>query len=139
MKTWTIRKRIILNFGVIILLMALLGGFAWDRLESIKSQMESVEKDSLPGLFYIDRLQVAMADYESLMYRHLMVTNRTEIAELDSKIKTLSVEIESLLQKYERTVTGEKDLKLFKAIESTRTAYETIRGQILERSPQNEN
>ena len=50
MKTWTIRRRLLGCFAVILGLMLVMGGIAWTRLATIEQGAASAAKDSIPGL-----------------------------------------------------------------------------------------
>src|SRR5580704_4806286 len=57
MNNGTVRKRIILGFSAVILLMAGLCVFAYIQLRGIASQATALHGDSVPGLYLIGRLQ----------------------------------------------------------------------------------
>src|SRR6185295_8441972 len=108
MNNWTVRQRIIITLGAIVALLVGLAGFSFYRLHSIQTQVESLEKDSVPGLHWINLLEVAVADYDSLLYRHIVASNATDIAEVDRQIDAKKLEIDSALVKYEPTAVDEK-------------------------------
>jgi methyl-accepting chemotaxis protein WspA len=139
MNTWTVRQRILFTLGAIILLIVLLAGFAYTRLASIEAEIINVEKDSLPSLDTLTSLEVAIEQYDALLYRHIIATNTTDLAQMDLQIQTKSAELDSLLKKFETSVFDAKERELLAAIRAARTPYEAIRSTILERSRKNEN
>ena len=136
MNNWTVRQRIIINLSAIILLMVLLSGFAYNRLAAIETQFTQMEKDSLPGLYLINLVEVVTADYDSLLYRHIVATNAVDIAQTDQAIEAKSAEIVSLLKRYEATVVEARDRELLENIRSAMVPYEAIRKSILDLSRQ---
>lgn len=64
MKTWTIRQRILGSFAAVLALMIAMGGMAYTRLERVEQDATSIQKDSLPGVYYSTQLMAAwVANY----------------------------------------------------------------------------
>jgi CHASE3 domain sensor protein len=53
MNAGTVRKRVILGFSAVILLMIALCAFAYAELRGIEAQATFLRQDSIPGLYLI--------------------------------------------------------------------------------------
>jgi methyl-accepting chemotaxis protein WspA len=138
MNNWTLRVRILLNLGAIILLIVVLAGFTYTRLTSIEAEIINIEKDSLPSLEALTSLESGIEEYDALLYRHIIATNQADLAQMDLRIQSTAAEIESLLKKFESSIFDPKERELLAAIRAARAPYEAIRTSILERSRKHE-
>ena len=66
MNNWTVRRRIVVSFGVSVMLMLLVGALALYFLRSIATSTASIEADSVPGLYFVARVQ-AIASLDRLL------------------------------------------------------------------------
>ena len=72
MKSGTVRRRIILSFSAVILLMISLCVFAFIELKGIGAQAVALRTDSIPGVYLTGRLQAVSVENNSAVQQHIL-------------------------------------------------------------------
>ncbi|WP_268799865.1 methyl-accepting chemotaxis protein [Pseudomonas huanghezhanensis] len=137
MKNWTLRKRILASFAVIIAIMLLMVVVSYTRLLSIQSNSEAVSNEALPGVYYSTLTRSAWV--ESYL-RTLELLGEGEgrplTQEEKEQYKEFEVRLETQLNNYRETIFDAADQAGFdsfqrmrqvfnKALNDTLHAYET--------------
>jgi methyl-accepting chemotaxis protein len=123
MNKWTIGKRILFGFAIIILIVVGLGAFSWERLYTVNTEANLLINDSLPGLMLISETQDnARQNYIDIL-NHVMSTNQQEKAQLAASIEGTRQKNSSLYKEYEATITQSRDRDLYNAVTAVRPAY----------------
>ena len=86
MKEWSIRQRLIGSFALILLLMLVMGGIAYTRLAKVGSAVNSLQTDSLPGLYYSAQLMVALETNYAVTEAHVLEDDK---AGMDAQLARL--------------------------------------------------
>jgi len=90
MKSWTIGKRIILGYTVVLLATLAIGAFAYTRLSVIKTHSDSLVGENLPGILKLSQIQVKIIESNARVLMHVLCTEKAQYDELESKAKELS-------------------------------------------------
>ena len=123
MKTWTIRRRIVVSFGVAVALLVGIGGAAMRYLRAISQEVQMIEEDSIPGLFQIAQLQAALyADY-TLAQQMALRDDKAGVDSTEEQLRVSRRTVETALGNYERTIHHERDRELFAAIKAATANY----------------
>jgi methyl-accepting chemotaxis protein WspA len=139
MKTWTIRQRILGSFAAVLALMIAMGGMAYTRLERVEQDATSIQKDSLPGVYYSTQLMTAWVANYSLTEQYILEEDEAAIRKVESLLQANRANLESLSRKYERTIFVAKDREAYKAVKSLRGPYLRAQEEILKLSANNKN
>ncbi len=134
MKDWTIRRRILLSFTVVLLLMSAMGGITLVLLENIEKETGSMQKDSLPGVEYSSRLLAEFSAVHALALRHVFLINSADKAAVDKDeflLRANRASVEDLAKKYEATIFQQKDRENFETFKTELAAYTQIQEQLL--------
>jgi len=123
----TVRKRIILGFGAVTLLLVLFGAFAFLNLKTVEVKAASVTNDSLPGIYYASQIETACIESFGLDHECL---NGEITEELRGRIQANITKCTDLLAKYESTIFRDKDRALFTTLKNGYVAYLGIRDQM---------
>jgi methyl-accepting chemotaxis protein len=124
MKTWTIGKRITIGFTILTILSVIIGVTAYVSLSSVKTDADSLIKDSMPGALILGQVK----DNVSRSYGNLQKTIRlkagsdelkNEIANFEARIR----ENTELLEQYENKICTEKDRRFFENLKTIRAKY----------------
>ncbi|MBL9169853.1 MAG: methyl-accepting chemotaxis protein [Verrucomicrobiales bacterium] len=90
---WTVRNRLILGYGIEILITVLLGGYALTRLVVIKDDAHRLSRDSLSGLSLIHRLDSQASKLFGLIHKHTVLSDpaasQRALSELESELNTI--------------------------------------------------
>src|SRR4051794_27857647 len=123
MNNWTVRRRILISFGLILILMLFMGSVAYVYLEHIRLEAEDIQKDSLPGLHFSNRIMNAWTTNFMLMFEHALQEHKDDIRNIESKFQANDASIESLISKYEATIFDENARIQFDAFKNLRSEY----------------
>ena len=63
----TVRLRIMVSFLAIVFVLMLVGFSACWRMLDIKHQAALVKDDAVPGLFYINQMEIVLTDFHELL------------------------------------------------------------------------
>ena len=83
MKTWTIRKRIIVGFAVILTVTGALGVFAKWRIGIVHEQFNIVAKTGVPAMELLADTQVGVLQNQLLINAHIGTTSASEKAAIE--------------------------------------------------------
>ena len=122
MHNWKIGTRIAAGFGVVTLIAAALGLFAYSQVRLISKHSVDIAENSLPSVSLMGEVKANMQEVNGLIFQHITSTNAQEMAALDEKILAHKKTNSALLARYEKDlVANEKDRSCW-AISTMRVA-----------------
>jgi methyl-accepting chemotaxis protein len=128
-KNWTIGKRLISGFGVVLAITTALGGFAAVRMTTLRDRAASITEDALPGIIAIDRTMLLASNNSTNLMHHIASDDDKKMAEIEKEMAAVSEATAKALADYEKTIREPKDRELFTAIGTTRAAMAKIRSE----------
>ncbi len=131
MKNWTIRQRILGSFAVVIGLMTIMGSVAYTRLLTVETEIQSIQRDTFPGLKYSSQLMIACEKNYALIEAHILQTDRTSLENLDARLKASSDNLDKLTDTYGETVFVDEDRNNFVAFKQLREPYRQTAAEII--------
>lgn len=120
----SVRARIISGFAALISIIAALGIYAEVRLSGIQAQADVLLTDALPGLYGMAELQVAEEELHMLVQGARMSTDAAEQRQAGNGISQLRSGIDSLIARYEATITTDEDRTLFEPLRALDREYQ---------------
>ena len=136
MNNWKTGTRIFLGFGATILLVVILGIFAYTELRVVNRAATRITADALPGISLLGDLQMNTAERFQLLeeYVNANVLNsmlgtdgsseaKSEKARFETAIRETNSRNDALMADYEKTISLNSDRKLFEAIKTAQTPY----------------
>ncbi len=132
MNSWTISRRIIFGFAVMLLISAALGGFALWQLERISRSVVALADNTLPSVLILNESAALTRDniFTSLLYADTAPGEQR--AALEERIALNRSRVDELFKKYEALVSDNEDRRLFEEAKRTRTAFVSLRNRYLE-------
>ena len=131
MNNGTVRKRIILGFSAVILLMVGLCIFAYVQLGGIEAQATAVRAESVPGLDLVGRLHsVSISTYTSVQ-QLILERDPARMQQILAYIQEKSAERLELLKQYDLTITTAKARDLAEATKAALAPYMLVRGEVI--------
>jgi methyl-accepting chemotaxis protein WspA len=130
MNIGTIRKKIVLGFSAVILLMVALCAFAYIQLRDIEAQALELRKESVPGLYLTGRLQaISISTYTSVQ-QLILERDPSRMQQVRAYLEDKTAERLDLLKKYEPTITTDKQRELYEATKTALAPYMVVRRQV---------
>jgi methyl-accepting chemotaxis protein WspA len=133
-KDWTIRRRILTSFAVVLGLMVVMGLVALRDLENIDQRSQNAATTSVPGLYYSTEVKSELIVNYSLTAEYM---GQTDVLRLDTIEKELSANgqrWETSIGNYDVLPATADDRQKFAAFEASRAAYVDTQREILKRS-----
>jgi methyl-accepting chemotaxis protein WspA len=133
-KKGSVRRRIVLSFSAVILLMIGLCVFAFIELRGIGAQEVALRTDSVPGVYLSGRLQAVLIESNSAVQQHILERDPARMQQMISYVQEKATEALSLLKQYEATIVTARDRELYEALKVALEPYTVVRGRVLELS-----
>jgi methyl-accepting chemotaxis protein len=134
MKNWTIGKRIVSGFAIVLLIIMALGAFVLLRLTSVQHDTDTILTGCLPGVYEIGLLQASVRNAQSQVYQHILAPDANAMARLDTEIIASQNSVTKIYADYEKTVLDPEDRQLFDKMKSFRPEYLRLREAALKLS-----
>ena len=135
MKNWTVGKRIIFGFALLLASSAALGLFAFSRLSAINVQSGRITENCLPGVYYTGQIEsVNLANF-ALTHRFLLLSDPAERKTIEAEMKVNSEKLTELFKQYESAITDPEDRRLFDEMMAARGPYSETRKVVMAADP----
>ncbi|MGC4076100.1 MAG: MCP four helix bundle domain-containing protein [Rubrivivax sp.] len=125
---FTIGKRVVSGFGVLLVLCAGVGTFGVFKLRSIDKDVRSVVKSDMPAVITAIGMESKSKDGFRFFLNHLLAATPDEKKSLEGKIKESAAEASKLAETYNAVkAVGDADAKILADLEKARLAYRGAR------------
>ena len=123
MKNWTIRRRIITGFAIILLIFATFGGLDLREISTLNDRIADIADNSLPSIFVLNEINdLGYNNFVDVLQMHTALPE--EWVEFEKKIALRKKRIDELFNKYETSLVADPtDRRLF--VEA-KHAYEVL-------------
>src|ERR1700722_14332729 len=126
----TVRKKIVLGFSAVILLMVALCAFAYIQLRDIEGQAVELRAQSVPGLYLAGRLHaVSISTYTSVQ-QLILERDPSRMQQIRAYLEDKTTERLDLLKKYEQIIRTDKQRELYEATKTALAPYMIVRRQV---------
>ncbi|QLF93797.1 methyl-accepting chemotaxis protein [Pseudomonas sp. ABC1] len=135
MMNLTVRNRIIASFTLVIAILILLAGASHLRLAKIEAEVEGMRNESVPGAYYVSKLQAAWAQH-MLDTRALLLASGGEgdaqVQQYRERFVATEQAIDELLASYERTTHDDHERTRVEAFKQQQQRYLAQHGQLFD-------
>jgi methyl-accepting chemotaxis protein len=132
MHTWTISRRIIVGFTIIVLITIALGVFSLWRLTGLAGDVAVLADNSIPSLLLLREAANVSRDNLISLLQIDSEGSAERNGELEQKIAANTARRDELLKNYEALVSDEEDRRLFEEIKRARDVMTASRSRALE-------
>jgi len=125
MKNWTIGRRIVLGFGVLIGIIVFLGAVIEIQVSSIRSNLHVVVDESLPGVDLLMEVRSNAIMVHRTAYRVAIAESATEVKGLEARIAGFRDKVDEDWARYNQQFVkpGEEEVKMAQATTAAWKAY----------------
>ncbi|HXT68877.1 MAG TPA: methyl-accepting chemotaxis protein [Vicinamibacterales bacterium] len=127
MQRWTIAKRLVVGFGLVLAVVASLGTYAVLRLTVIDGLAENIAKDGVPGTIGFAHVSENALRVKNLVFALALSQDPKRIAEIEKEIDEINVNNSKQIEDYEGTITKAEDRNLFEVVKATRETLAGVR------------
>ncbi len=120
----TLGNRILLSFGVLVVLMLVMAVFSYTRLRLIDEETLSIQHDSLPGVYLATSLRAAANESYTAMQRAIFVDPDADTAHRDlDRIPGMLESFEKLSAAYQKSTFRDDDRARFATFRAVYDRY----------------
>jgi len=123
MNNWKIGTRISAGFGMVILISAALGLFAYNKLGDIDTHARQTTSEDVPKLYLVGQIEKNVQSSFSLGLQFAGAANKQEKAELETQIQAIRSSNAEIVAEYEKLVHTEKGRVLTENFKTARGAF----------------
>ena len=131
MKNWKVGTRIAAGFGVVIMIAAALGLFAYIKLGVIENNAKEVTAKSLPKLYFVGQIQKNVEATYSLGLQHAAALDPHDKTQLDAEIQAIRSSNSGVVDEYEKLISSAKGRELHEVFKSARAAFWSSMDEVL--------
>lgn len=135
----TIKNKLILGYGLLVGLLATLGGISLFMMDKVNFQSTIIAENWLPSVFYTSDINTITADYRIAELQHVVSDSDDKMAKQEAIMHGLRAKIESHSKKYEPLIASDEERRLHAQFNSQWDAYLTESQNILALSSLNQN
>jgi len=133
MNKWTIRKRILASFGIILTLMVVMAVIAYTRLSAIERDTRNLNRDSLPGLYTAAGVRSAWNESYVLTQRLVFIdTDSGSIKRDETRLAETKQALDQFAQEYQKTLFEDRERARFNNFKAVLDQYEQGLQAVLE-------
>ncbi|MGJ5141573.1 methyl-accepting chemotaxis protein [Bradyrhizobium oligotrophicum] len=134
----SIRNKVLLAFGIVLITAMGLGGFSIDRLGSVNGSAAEVRDNWLPATGWLGTISKSIEQYRARQGQFLLATTADEKAIQERQIAESLELFDKTWRLYEPTVTTSEEKALVAAFKTPWTTYLDDSKQLLELSRKNQ-
>ncbi|MEO6078308.1 MAG: methyl-accepting chemotaxis protein [Steroidobacteraceae bacterium] len=133
-KGWTIRRRILMSFAVVLGLMVVMGLIAARDLGTINGRAKNAESASVPGLYYSTLVRGQLILNYALTAEYLGQTDVLRLSTIEEGLRTNGERWAKAIATFESLPMEDADRQKFAAFVTMRAEYVATQREILKRS-----
>ncbi|MFI4914161.1 MAG: methyl-accepting chemotaxis protein [Steroidobacterales bacterium] len=134
MKNWTIRRRLLSSFVVILALMLVMGAVAYIGLAHIDKEADSAATASIPGLYASTQLGTNLVMNYTLTVEYVGQADVLAAEKVETRLQTNQKALEESTRSYEATIVSARDHENFARFKDALSSYQNIQSTILKLS-----
>ncbi|SOC24242.1 HAMP domain-containing methyl-accepting chemotaxis protein, partial [Rhodobacter maris] len=136
----SLKAKLIGAFGILLLMIASLGGIAILQMSRINDQSTAIVQNWLPSVSQVRALNTIVAKYRVGEYAHILQTDNAGMERIDTYLQGVLDELKTTRAAYEALISSPEEQKLYNEFSAQLDAYfqQSKRILTLSRSNQNE-
>jgi methyl-accepting chemotaxis protein WspA len=131
MMQWTVRRRTILGFSVVMVIMTVLSLFAYTRLAAIEAQATELRRDYVPGVHLADQLHTVSIETYTTVHQHVLEHDSAKMQQALLFIQQKSVERLELLAQHDALLRTDNERASAAATRAALAPYMAVRADVL--------
>jgi methyl-accepting chemotaxis protein WspA len=123
-KNWTLRRRILASFLVVIAIMVAMVVTAYLHLGDIETDSQGVANDAVPGLHYTTLIRRDWVDAFVIMQQQFAGGEATLTADEDSQLNAIHTQLLADINSYQGSIYREEDRRIFEKFVAQQAIFE---------------
>jgi len=126
----SVRKKIVLGFSAVTLLMVALCAFAYIQLHDIEAQAAELRGESVPALHLAGKIHATSVSTYAAVQQLILERDPAKMQQIRTYLEDKTAERLELLKKYEPTLKTDKQRELYAATKTALAPYMVVRRQV---------
>ncbi|WP_093283130.1 methyl-accepting chemotaxis protein [Verrucomicrobium sp. GAS474] len=131
MKHWTIQKRIVIGFSIVLLLLVLLAAASFKVFHHVKESVSDVSDDAIPGLVFVAKLEALQGERVAAVLTHLLSPTPEMMAVQEKKLADIKERGEALEAEFGKTYLTAQEKSDLAEYDAARLTYNAGREKVL--------
>ena len=131
MSHWTVKRRIILGFSAVMVIMIILSLIAHERLAAIGEQAADLRRDFVPSLTLADRLQAASIQADAGVHEVVVERDPQKMQQWSSYVQQKTTEFLDVLAQHDVLLTTPEERALAEATRAALAPYAVVTAEVL--------
>ena len=128
---WTIRRRVLASFAVIVALMLLTAAVGYTRLQRVQHDAESLRADSLPSVYNAGDIRSAAFLHFALLEKFLAESSASRKEGPGDELQDARAQLDSRIEKGRASIVVEREHELFSALTRAQETYARATDQVI--------
>ncbi|MBL3597462.1 MCP four helix bundle domain-containing protein, partial [Rhodovulum sulfidophilum] len=129
----SLRAKLSLAFGTMLLLIGLLGGVALLQMNRINAESTIIAENWLPSVDEVRQLDTIMARYRVGEYAHVLAASESEFERIEAYIDGVRDQLDASRAAYEALIVAPEERRLYAEFSDRLAGYLENSGRILRR------
>jgi methyl-accepting chemotaxis protein len=131
---WTIGRRLVAGFSIVILITATLGALAYDRIQRIDRDTGIVSDRAIPGIVLLSQVESLVKENFINTTQHYLATDTAHMIAIEKEMDAKSATLTDLYKEYEVLLVTDREKATYERIKKNRPPYRDKRVSILKLS-----
>jgi methyl-accepting chemotaxis protein len=136
---WTIGRRITLGFAAVLVVVACIGVFSLNRVNSISRSNKVVTDNAMPSIVLFSRIESLVKGNYINTTQHLDATDPAKMGAIEKEMNEKSDKLTALYKEVDPLLTTDEAKRLYELIKPQRSAYRDVRTKVLALSREGKN
>ncbi len=128
---WTIGRRLVAGFCIVILITATLGGLAYQRIQTIDDATGTVSDRAIPGIVLLSQVESLVKENFINTTQHYLADSTERKLAIEKEMDAKSATLTELYKHYEALLVTDAEKASYERIKKTRPPYRDKRVSIL--------
>jgi methyl-accepting chemotaxis protein len=138
MITWTVGRRIVAGFAIVLLIAAAIGGFALNRISVIDRATKAVTDRALRSAILFGTIESLVKENFINTTQHINETDEAAMKEIEKEMAAKSETLTALYKELEPLLVSAEAKQKYELIKPQRIAYRDMRAKVLALSSKDE-
>jgi methyl-accepting chemotaxis protein len=132
MKNWTVGKRIVFGFAIVLALVAALAVTTSQLLRQINRESQSMATDIVPGVVQIAQIKSQLGEIQIRMLDNILASTPAERKQIEDQIAGMRAGILKIMDDYRKQIVDEEDRAMYDQMVVARDEYVAARSKVFE-------
>lgn len=136
MKNFTVAMKLGMGFGVVLVLMAIMGIFALNQMDKINQQSTDMAENWMPSIRFTEEINTGTSDFRIAELQHVVADKPEEMQAAEKTMETLKASIKEDRATYEKLISSPEEKAIYDEFSRQYDAYMVIHDRMIPLSRQ---